>query len=109
MYRVCLRNYLLKDHTCQPEPRTRKLIEWEHTLLFGNRQIQERWAIISICWRVHRGPLLNKEINIWIALNRATDDELKAISKARDFLKYRDYLNKKYERNEQQPNNSRIH
>ena len=39
---------------------------------------------------------LNKEINVWIALNRATDEELKKYSKAIDYIRMREVLNKKY-------------
>jgi len=42
------------------------------------------------------GTGLKKEINIWIALNRAELKELKRISKARNYIQYREYLNKKY-------------
>ena len=40
--------------------------------------------------------ILNKEINEWIALNRASDEELEAVSKAIDYKRKREYLNGKY-------------
>jgi hypothetical protein len=43
------------------------------------------------------GGNLNKEKNIYIALERATDDELQAISKATNYIELRDRLAKKYE------------
>lgn len=95
-YKTCLRKKIFKDHECQADPLTGKLIEWEHSLIFGGRQIQERFAIIPICWLVHRGGMLDKNKNICIALNRATDAELKKYSKAEDLILKRDYLNKKY-------------
>ena len=95
-YKRCMRAVLLRDHVCEPDPMGGKLIEWEHSILFKGKQLQKKWAIIPICWLVHRGGQLDKEINEWIALNRATDEELIAISKAVNYLQKRDYLNKKY-------------
>lgn len=77
-------------------------ITWEHAIIFAGKQLNEVWAIIKLCERHHgvngyqdRGEL-NKERNIQIALNRATDDELRAISKSTDYIALRDRLNKKY-------------
>ena len=86
-YKICARH---KEGGCSGR------ITWEHALLFAGKQIQTKWSILPLCWYHHLGAGLNKEINIWIALNRASDEELKDISKARDYLKYREYLNKKY-------------
>lgn len=96
-YHICMREALLHDHVCERDPlRPNKPTEWEHVLYWGGSQIQKKFAIISICWLVHRGGMLNKEINEWIALNRATDQELLEISKAVDYIHKRDYLNQKY-------------
>lgn len=95
-YRRCARYEALIDHICEADPLTGKMIEWEHTMYWKGSQLQKRWCIIPICWLVHRGGKLNKEINEWIALNRATDEELEEISKAVDYKHKREYLNKKY-------------
>ena len=77
-------------------------ITWEHTLIYGGKQIDEVWAIIKLCEFHHAvdnfqdGGDLNKEINVWIALNRATDEELEKYSKAIDYKHMREILNKKY-------------
>lgn len=97
-YTKCARADLLGDHVCEPDPVTGKLIEWEHTIIFASKQLQRKFAIIPICWYVHRGQGLKKEINVWIALNRATDQELKEISVAINYLRERDRLNKLYGR-----------
>ena len=74
----------------------------EHTIIFKGKQLQEDWAIIDLCERHHAvlnyqdNGDLQKEKNVWIALNRASDEELEAISKVIDFKRKRDYLNKKY-------------
>lgn len=94
--KVCMRKVLLNDHECEGDPLTGKLLDWEHALIYAGSKINEKWAIISICWLVHRGGKLNKEINRWIALNRATDDELKAKSKAVPYINERERLNKLY-------------
>lgn len=91
--KICMRNALLNDHECQADPLNRKLIDWEHALTFAGSKINEPWAIISICWLVHRGGRLSKEINVWIALNRATEEELRAKSKSISYLNMRERLN----------------
>lgn len=94
-YHQCARNEALNDHECLPCPVTGRLIEWEHAMKYAGSKVNEIWAIVPICWWAHRGPGLVKEINQWLALNRAT---------AEDFDKYphnsweteRSYLNAKY-------------
>lgn len=95
-YKKCMRNELLHDHECGADPLTGKLIDWEHAIIFGGQQVNEKWAIIPICYKVHRGDKLNKEINVWIALNRATVEELQAKSKVVPYLNMRERLNKLY-------------
>jgi len=95
-YSTCSRKAIFEDHICQPDPLTGKMVEWEHTLIFASKQIQEKWAIIPICWFTHRGGHLDKEKNVIIALNRATDDELRKYSKTINYIELRKRLNKKY-------------
>lgn len=77
-------------------------ITWEHALIFGGRQIDESWAIVLLCERHHgvnsyqdNGDL-QKEKNVWIALNQATDDELQKYSKVVNYVELRNRLNEKY-------------
>ncbi len=86
-YQKCARRY---DGGCSGR------ITWEHSFIYAGRQINERWAIIPLCWYHHLGEGLDKEINVWIALGRATNEELQSISKAEDYIHKRYYLNKKY-------------
>jgi len=73
----------------------------EHALIHQGRKIQELWAIIPLCAKYHSvdefqdNGLLNKELNMWVALNRATDKEL-FDRKGIDYIHQRDYLNEKY-------------
>jgi hypothetical protein len=86
----------LKDSNCSGR------ITWEHCLTFGGKQIDEAWAIIKICEYHHSVNKfqdiggLNKEKNIWCALNKATDQELLKYSKCIDYIALRERLNKKY-------------
>lgn len=86
----------LEDENCQGR------ITREHCLIYGGRQIDEAWAIIKICAWHHSvdefqdGGGLNKEKNVWVALNRATDEELLKYSKAINYIEMRNRLNKKY-------------
>jgi hypothetical protein len=77
-------------------------ITWEHVLTYAGKQIDEKWAIIPLCEYHHAvnqyqdGTGLNKEKNTWVALNRATDDELRKYSKGIDYINLRNRLNKIY-------------
>ena len=63
-------------------------ITWEHALIYAGKQIDEVWAIIKLCEYHHAvgkyqdGGNLLKEKNEWIALCRATDQELDKYPKA---------------------------
>lgn len=95
-YHRCARQDALHDHICEADPLDGVLIDWEHAIIFAGKQVQQRWAIIPSCWWAHRGQGLKKEINVWIALNRATDAELEAHSKAIPLKRERDRLNAIY-------------
>jgi len=92
-YKACARR---KDGGCGGR------VTWEHTLIYGGKQLNEKWAIIPLCERHHGvntyqdNGELNKQENVRIALNRATEAELRAISKAVDYIALRDRLNKNH-------------
>lgn len=77
-------------------------ITWEHALTYAGKQIDEVWAIIFLCEYHHAvnnyqdNGNLTKKKNVWIALNRATDEELKKYSKAINLIEQRERLNKIY-------------
>jgi hypothetical protein len=77
-------------------------ITWEHSIIFGGKQLDEAWAILKICEYHHAvnrfqdGGKMDKEKHIWLALNRATDDELIRISKSENYIAKRERLNAKY-------------
>lgn len=75
----------------------------EHAMYYAGKKIQEKWAIIPCCAQHHGvdqfqdGPgEAPKIVREWVALNRATDRELMAVSKATDYLKRKDLLNSAY-------------
>ena len=82
-------------------------IQWHHAFTFGGKDIQEKWAIVPISWRIHdqctpNKPRYTKEIAErveLIALNRAKDGELKKYSKVKDLIAYREQLKEKYANN----------
>lgn len=92
-YKTCARK---DEGNCQGR------ITWEHAIIFAGRQVNEKWAILPICEFHHgvnnfqdRGDL-NKKKHIWLALNRATDEELLKVSKAINYLELRERLNAIY-------------
>lgn len=91
-YRTCAR---WEDGNCTYH------ITMEHALIYEGRQIDEVWAIIPLCTYHHAvnecqdGKGLDKSKNVWIALNRATDEDLLKYPK-RDFIHERLMLNKYY-------------
>lgn len=97
-YRQCARQEALRDHECAPDPLTGKLIEWEHALIYAGKQIQKEYAIVPLCWYVHRGPGFEKDVNVWIALSRATEQDILEISHkgGMDYFLRLDNLNKLY-------------
>lgn len=99
VYKTCLRQVLLQDHECQGR------ITFEHALIYAGKQIQKKWAIIPICAYAHsvypyqESGILKKEINEWIAFNRATDAELAEFERATPpYSRRREYLNTIYKK-----------
>jgi hypothetical protein len=94
-YHRCARQEALHDHVCVRDPiNPRKPVEWEHALYRAGKKLQERFAIVPLCWWAHRGPGLSKRINEWIALSRATKDQLLELSAlgGKDYMRYLSYL-----------------
>lgn len=77
-------------------------VTWEHAIIFAGKKVQEKWAIPPICERGHAvnsfqdAGTMKKEVNVWVALNRANDDELRAVSKVVDYIRERARLNTIY-------------
>lgn len=92
-YQKCARH---KDGNCS------RKITLEHAIIFAGRQLNEKWAILPMCTYHHAvnehqdGGELDKNKNIYLALCRASPQELKAISKAVDYQAMRERLKKVY-------------
>lgn len=90
--RCCLQGY----HECAGR------ITREHALYYAGKKVQDRFAIIPLCAQGHGVDLfqdagtVSKEVRVWVALNRATDQELFSISKVVNYLREKDRLNEKY-------------
>jgi hypothetical protein len=86
-YKQCVRR---KEGNCSGR------ITWEHSFEYGGKQINEKWAIIPLCWYHHLGDGLDKDYNQYISVNRMTKaDEDKYPRK--NWKQLRSYLNGKYE------------
>jgi hypothetical protein len=55
-YKHCAR----EDNLCSGR------ITWEHVWIYARKQINEKWAIIPLCWYHHLGAGLDKEANEWL-------------------------------------------
>lgn len=96
LYKVCA---LHDKHKCQGK------IEWHHHIIYQGRQLNEKWAIVAICHALHKEahPITSNVLRTGLVgeldryvLNRATDAELEAVSKAIDYKALRDRLNNEY-------------
>lgn len=78
-------------------------ITWEHAIVYAGKQLNEKWAIIPLCEFHHAvnrhqdGKGLDKTENVRIALNRASEDELRAVSRAINYVELRERLNKSHD------------
>lgn len=84
-YKICIRN----NENCSGR------ITWEHCWTYKNRQIQEKWAIVPLCWAHHLGAYFDKWVGQLVSLRRATPEDLAKYPK-KDWAQIRDYLEKKY-------------
>lgn len=70
------------EHRCEGR------ITWEHALIYAGKQVQERWAIVSLCERAHAvnrfqdAGTFKKELSVWVALNQGTEDDFKRFPRA---------------------------
>lgn len=75
-------------------------ITWEHAFIYADKQIQEAWAIVPICWYHHLGKGLNKEFNQYLAIIRADIDDFCIRMPKKDWRQIKKYLVNKYGPNE---------
>jgi len=75
---------------------TSEKIDFHHNLIFGGRQVNEKFCILPLAKSVHDNIVKYKEICNWIMWNRATEAQILQYSKANNYTRERDNLNKKY-------------
>ncbi len=75
---------------------TNTKVEWHHNLIYAGKQVQEKWCILPLAEQIHHDIVRYKEKCDWIMLNRADDATLIRFSKARNLIRERDMLNKRY-------------
>lgn len=71
-------------------------ITWHHPFKYAGRQINEAWAIQPLCHYHHQGKGFDKEKSEYLALQRATMDDLLKYPKFQWFQLIA-YLKQKYD------------
>lgn len=95
-YKICCRKV---DGGCSGR------ITFEHAVIFKGKQLNKLWSIIPLCEAHHSignfigaNGMLDKEINLHIALQRATEADLLEISKIVDYNNLKSLLFNKYKK-----------
>lgn len=65
--RRCIYTYIGRGHECYNTP-GRVTPEFEHSLIYGGKQLQERFAIVPVCFYHHRGGGMDKAFHQFVAL-----------------------------------------
>lgn len=83
------------EFCCYPD--CGKQAELEHAILESGRQLNEFWAIIPCCPDHNRGVKMDKAFNRYVALSRASEDDLNKYPRSAPFWRQdRAWLMKKY-------------
>lgn len=93
-----VRNELEKDKrmkSCAIGGDCEGTLQWHHAITFQGKRLQHAYAIVALCERHHREEAKHHDTILKVCLNLATDDELRAISKAEDYIETRKRLNTK--------------
>jgi len=72
-----------------------KKVEWHHPFLYMGKRLNARWSIVPACYKHHRGGHLDMDYTRYVALQRATDEELAKYPRV-DWRQMKSYLNAKY-------------
>lgn len=94
-----LRNEMAADpfyQVCCITGRKDERIEWHHALEFAGRRVNQRFCILPLIQSVHREIVKHKEKCDWIMWNRASEEEIRRYSKAVNYQKEKERLNKLY-------------
>ena len=97
-----MRKEIFNDHVCLGR------ITLEHAFIYAGKQINEKWAIMSLCaWghdvdQFQDGGNLDKEKNQYCCIIRATEEDLKKYPRT-DWEQLKKYLFNKYGEPKQSP------
>lgn len=72
--------------------------QWHHQFVYGGKAINEAWAILPLC-KTHHDQVNHRhfhQLMDWVALNRATDEELEKYSRVMGYKGRRSWLNRQY-------------
>lgn len=93
-YWVCM---LANYHTC------RGRLTNEHALYYANKKVQRKFAIVKVCAAGHGVDMyqdsdleLPKRMRVWVALSRATEEEIYSISKVENYTRKLAVLNAEF-------------
>ena len=76
--------------------RSDEKIEWHHNLIFGGKQVNEKFCILPLLKSVHDNIVKYKEQCDWIMWNRASEEQIRRFSKAENYKLTLERLNAKY-------------
>ena len=71
-------------------------IEWHHNLIYGGQQVNEKFCILPLTDWVHREIVKHKQKCDWIMWSRASEQEIEKYSKATNYKRELERLNKIY-------------
>lgn len=71
---------------CIPDETCNGRVEWHHAIIYGGRQVQEKFAILPVCKSHHARMSKFNDKCVHIALQRATEAEIRSITKAKDYF-----------------------
>lgn len=88
-YKICC---YPEEHPCRGK------IDWHHNLIHAGRQSNIRETILPICEFIHAAARIThiKEKLDLVMLNRMSDEQVRSISKAVNYTRLKENLNKKY-------------
>jgi len=71
-------------------------IEWHHNLMFSGKRVNAKFCILPLADFVHRNIVKYKQKCDWVMWSRASEQEIAKYSKAINYKRERDRLNKIY-------------
>lgn len=75
-----------------------KGVQWHHNLIFDSKQVNQEFCILPLCPPCHEKANERefRETLNWIMWNRASEEQISYYSKAINYAREKERLNKKY-------------